>query len=106
VFVYFGPLALLPLITDVLLTLLWRARRGRPLLQAHRDHLYQLWLQRTGRPHWQLAWRVWLIVALAAALALIAQDLPAALQPLVFAAAVGVMAAAWYAVRRRLSRPT
>jgi len=39
--VYLGPLLLLPFLTDILLTLLWRLRRGQNLLQPHRDHLYQ-----------------------------------------------------------------
>ncbi len=62
----FGPVVLLPWLTDVLLTLLRRARAGRPLLHAHREHLYQRWLQVTGRPHLSLAWRN-AVVCLAAA---------------------------------------
>ena len=31
----------LPFLVDVLLTLVWRARHGRPLMSAHRDHAYQ-----------------------------------------------------------------
>ncbi len=99
---YFGPLALLPLLTDVLLTLLVRARRREPLMQAHRDHLYQLWLRRTGQPHLALAWRVWLIVAVAAAAALGLQHAPVALQPPLFALAVLACAAAWTLARQRL----
>lgn len=52
------PLTLcLPILVDVFLTLAWRARRGLPLMQAHRDHAYQL-LLRAGWPHVQVA-RVW-----------------------------------------------
>ncbi|MDP8917174.1 MAG: hypothetical protein M3M95_08240 [Pseudomonadota bacterium] len=61
---YLVVFTVLPLITDVLLTLIVRARRRERLLQAHRDHLYQLWLQSTGRPHLQLAVRVWGLTAL------------------------------------------
>jgi len=39
--VYLGPLLLLPFLADVLLTLLWRLKRGQNLLHPHRDHLYQ-----------------------------------------------------------------
>lgn len=54
----FVPLTLaLPLLVDVFMTLAWRARRGRPLMQAHRDHAYQL-LLRAGWPHLQVA-RLW-----------------------------------------------
>jgi len=35
------PLVALPLIADVAVTLVVRARRGAPLTEAHRDHLYQ-----------------------------------------------------------------
>jgi hypothetical protein len=103
VFLYFAPLALLPYLTDVLLTLLWRARRGRSLLDAHRDHLYQLWLARTGRPHLALAWRSWLVIGASAGLALLDQNLPRSVQPAVFAAATAASALAWYVARRRLT---
>ena len=66
---YFGPIALMPLLTDVLLTLLVRARRRKPLFSAHRDHLYQRWLRATGKGHLALAWRAGLIVTAYAALA-------------------------------------
>lgn len=59
-----APTALLPLLTDVLLTLLARARRRLPLLDAHRDHLYQRWLSAHGGDHAALAWRAWLIMAI------------------------------------------
>ncbi|MGF1463534.1 MAG: glycosyltransferase family 4 protein [Maricaulaceae bacterium] len=42
--VYVGPIAMFPLLADVLLTLLWRARAGRNLLSPHTDHIYQRWL--------------------------------------------------------------
>ncbi|MFN7164092.1 MAG: glycosyltransferase family 4 protein [Hyphomonas sp.] len=52
------PLTLcLPILIDVFLTLAWRARHGRPLMQAHRDHAYQL-LLRAGWPHGKVA-RLW-----------------------------------------------
>lgn len=58
----------LPILIDVLLTLVWRGRLGRPLMQAHRDHAYQLFL-RAGWPHVQVAalwWGFCLITSLAA----------------------------------------
>ena len=52
------PLTLcLPILIDVFLTLAWRARHGRPLMQAHRDHAYQL-LLRAGWSHGKVA-RLW-----------------------------------------------
>ena len=103
-YVYFVPLALLPVLTDVLLTLLLRARRRQALLQAHRDHLYQLWLQKTGRSHAALAWRVWLVMAASAAAALAVQQAPAGWRPALFTCALAANVAGWIAWRRRLER--
>jgi UDP-N-acetylmuramyl pentapeptide phosphotransferase/UDP-N-acetylglucosamine-1-phosphate transferase len=60
---YFVVFAVLPLLVDVLLTLLVRARRGVRLTEAHREHLYQLWLHATGKSHLALAWRAWALTA-------------------------------------------
>ena len=102
--VYLVPLALTPFLTDVLLTLLVRARRGERLLDAHRDHLYQLWLRKTGGSHAALSLRVWTITALFAAGALASQAAPAGLRPLLFAAGVALCSAGWVVVRRRLEQ--
>lgn len=62
----FVPLTLcLPILIDVFMTLAWRARRGRPLMQAHRDHAYQL-LLRAGWSHDQVARAWWLMTAVCA----------------------------------------
>lgn len=44
----------LPFLVDVFMTLLWRARAGRNLFDAHRDHAYQL-LLRAGWSHRRVA---------------------------------------------------
>jgi UDP-GlcNAc:undecaprenyl-phosphate/decaprenyl-phosphate GlcNAc-1-phosphate transferase len=106
VYLYFAPLTLLPFLTDVLLTLLWRARRGRNLLEAHRDHLYQLWLRRTGRSHAALAARVAMVMAAYAVYALLVQRAPPALQPALFVAGLAVCVAGWTLTRRRLEALT
>lgn len=56
---WYGGFVMLPLLVDVLWTLAARARRGAPLLQAHREHLYQLYLARTGMPHAAVSLIVW-----------------------------------------------
>ncbi len=105
VFLYFAPLALFPFLTDVLLTLLVRARRGERLFEAHRDHLYQLWLtRRPDRSHLALAARTSAIMAVYAGAALILQGAPPGLQALGFAAVVAITAVTWAAARRRLER--
>ncbi len=48
------PLLLLPFLSDVLLTLAWRARHGKKLWVAHRDHAYQI-AMKAGLKHWQVA---------------------------------------------------
>ena len=59
----------MPLLLDTGLTLLRRAREGRPLWQAHREHLYQLAIAR-GRSHLAvcLAYAAWTVTAIALAL--------------------------------------
>jgi len=52
---YFGPLLILPLLVDVFMTLLSRARRKERLIDAHRDHLYQR-LIAAGFSHISVAW--------------------------------------------------
>jgi hypothetical protein len=79
-----------------------RARRGQSLFEAHRDHLYQLWLRKTGKPHAALTVRVWLVVGLYAAGGLASEAAPAALRPPLFALGVLVAAVLWGAARRRL----
>jgi UDP-N-acetylmuramyl pentapeptide phosphotransferase/UDP-N-acetylglucosamine-1-phosphate transferase len=99
---YFAPIALLPFLTDVLLTLLLRARRRQNLLQAHRDHLFQLWLQQTGRSHAALARRVALVMLGFGLYALLVQRAPAGLQPQLFVVALVAAVFGWRAWRRRL----
>ena len=100
----FGPLLLLPWLTDVLLTLLRRARGGRPLLHAHREHLYQRWLQATGRPHLALSWRNAAVCAATAAAALGMAAAPRAWQGPILLAALFACVLGWIWASRRLDR--
>jgi UDP-N-acetylmuramyl pentapeptide phosphotransferase/UDP-N-acetylglucosamine-1-phosphate transferase len=60
------PLTLcLPILIDVFMTLAWRAMRGLPLMQAHRDHAYQL-LLRSGWSHSRVARLWWVMTAFCA----------------------------------------
>lgn len=52
--VLIGPVLMLPFLTDVFLTLLWRARRKENLLEAHRTHLYQRLIS-AGHSHMKIA---------------------------------------------------
>lgn len=100
-----GPIALAPFLTDVLLTLLARARRGEPLLQAHRDHLYQRWRLARGDRHADLAFRVWGIMG-GFMLAAVAADYAApTLATLIFLFSLGAAILGWFVIDRRL-RPS
>lgn len=94
----------LPLLTDVLLTLVVRARRRARLAQAHREHLYQLWLQATGRTHGALAVRVWALTAACTAAGLALERYAPEWSAAGLAVAVVVLSTAWVRMRGRLSR--
>jgi UDP-N-acetylmuramyl pentapeptide phosphotransferase/UDP-N-acetylglucosamine-1-phosphate transferase len=79
------PLLFFPLLADVLLTLAHRARHGRPMLKAHREHLYQIGL-RAGFTHRRIALTYWIVTAHCAAMALIASFGPRIAPPSLFAA--------------------
>jgi len=101
---YLVPFALTPFLTDVLLTLALRARRKQPLFEAHRDHLYQLWLRRTGRSHAALALRAWALTGAYAVAGLAAERANGGMQPLLFLLGVLVAAAGWKLARRQLEQ--
>lgn len=65
------PLLFFPMLADVLLTMLWRVRQGRPLLQPHADHVFQIAL-RAGWSHGRVAVVYWLISAHCAAVGVLA----------------------------------
>jgi len=49
-YLYVGPIVIMPILTDVFMTLVHRLRRGENLFKAHQHHLYQRAIK-TGRPH-------------------------------------------------------
>jgi Fuc2NAc and GlcNAc transferase len=99
---YFVPFATLPILTDVLLTLLGRARARSPLFSAHREHLYQRWLDHSGGSHAALALRYWLITAVFTGAAVLNELAPMGWRPLAFAIALVVAIVGWVRLRRRL----
>ena len=102
---YFGPVVLMPFLADVLLTLLSRAIRGRPLLSAHREHLYQRWLLQSGRSHGALAWRAALIMTAFGILAAGASFVGEVGQTACLLLAAGVCIFAWRRTGRGLNAP-
>jgi Fuc2NAc and GlcNAc transferase len=99
---YFVPFATLPILTDVLLTLLARARARTPLFSAHREHLYQRWLDHSGGSHAALALRYWLITAAFTGAAVLNEQAPMGWRSLGFAAGLIVAVIGWMSVRSRV----
>ena len=106
---WFGPLALLVLLTDVFMTLLARARRRAPLLSAHREHLFQRWLVAEGATHAALSLRIWGLTLLAATAAASLMRVPVGLRSAVFALCLAAAVMTWRRLdaraRRREVRP-
>jgi UDP-N-acetylmuramyl pentapeptide phosphotransferase/UDP-N-acetylglucosamine-1-phosphate transferase len=57
--VWFGGFLLAPLLVDVVLTLIVRTLKKQDILKPHKEHLYQIWLQRRDGSHLKLAIVVW-----------------------------------------------
>lgn len=60
---FIPPILFMPLLADVLMTLAWRVKRGRSLLVAHSEHLYQIAL-RAGWSHARVSLLYWAMMAL------------------------------------------
>lgn len=94
------PIALTPFLTDVLITLVLRARRRERLFDAHRTHLYQRWLAAHGGDHAALARRVWAIVAVYTLLGAAVATGPAQWASLALIGGVLVAVAGWLWIDR------
>lgn len=70
---WLGGFILAPVLVDVVLTLITRARRGENILRPHREHLYQLWLTHKNPSHFQLALKVWGLCAVSSCIGLAAR---------------------------------
>lgn len=94
----------LPLIVDVLLTLIVRARRGDRLSEAHKEHLYQAWLRSTEGSHLALAWRVWLLTAITTGVGLGFESYAPEWAFAGLMGATALLSAGWVLARGRLTR--
>ncbi|MEL6662347.1 MAG: hypothetical protein AAFR33_05025 [Pseudomonadota bacterium] len=107
--IWVPPLIALPFLTDIILTILWRGRRGGNVMQAHREHAYQL-LRRSGWGHLRVALLWWGMTAVCGALALFAANaFDWRGEMAVFAVTLAVSIALWIWQRRtywpRVSAP-
>ncbi len=95
-------MACLPLLTDVLLTLLKRQRAGKGLLQAHRDHVFQRWL--AAHPgHGRLALRFWGLVLVYTLAGWAAEQAPAGWQAGLLAIGIVSAIGLWVWLDRQLN---
>lgn len=93
------PILLMPFLSDVLLTLVWRGKHGKKLFVAHRDHSYQI-AMKAGLEHWQVAavHAVW--AANAAGLAVLATAVGGYVPAILFVALLLVSTWVHWRIRR------
>ena len=102
---FLGPLLILPLLTDVLLTLASRAKRKQNLLTGHRDHIYQR-LIAAGLSHMQVTWIYSILGLVFANISIFAVQSGRIASPVFFAINIAVMSALYVIASRLLSRPS
>ena len=90
----------MPFLVDVILTIFWRARNGHSIMQAHRDHAYQLFL-RDGWNHLPVAVLWWVF---SWACALVAVNVTDAWAPAAFFGLLIIGCAMWFVQRFTLGR--
>jgi Fuc2NAc and GlcNAc transferase len=95
-----APILFFPLLADALLTLAWRAGRGRSLLDGHSEHLYQI-AQRAGWSRARVAWTYWAAMAACGAIGIGVARAPDALAAPIALGALAVSAVVISIVVRR-----
>jgi len=94
------PILFFPLLSDVLLTLLWRFRHRRNLLDAHAEHLYQIAI-RAGWSHARVAFAYWIAMAICGAIGYAVALAPRSSAPWIALAALAVVSIGISKVVRR-----
>lgn len=103
--IWFPATLVLPILVDVFLTLLWRARRGENILTPHREHAYQ-WMIRRGAGHLSVAFLYWALTAACCSLALWAAGQGKAASAAMFAGLLLSGCILWALHRRRVISAT
>lgn len=94
-----APILFFPLLADALLTLLYRARRGRSLLVAHAEHIYQIAII-SGVSHVRIALVYWAAMAACGAIAVsVSRDATQVAPAVALFALCGIAVAIDFAVR-------
>lgn len=89
----------LPFLLDVLATLAWRAKHGRPWLQPHRDHAYQRMID-AGWSHFDIALLFWGLTIVSAWMGILAAKAGGAVPFIVFWTLAMAGSALWISERR------
>ncbi|MGD9967244.1 MAG: hypothetical protein AB7T59_12030 [Hyphomonadaceae bacterium] len=89
--VFVAPILFFPLLADVLLTLLYRARRRQFLLDGHAEHIYQIALH-AGWSHARIAVVYWIAMAACGAIAVLAARDPSQVAPAAALAGLAIVA--------------
>jgi UDP-N-acetylmuramyl pentapeptide phosphotransferase/UDP-N-acetylglucosamine-1-phosphate transferase len=96
-----APILFFPLLADALLTLLYRARRGRSLLVAHAEHVYQIAII-SGWSHARIGVTYWVAMAVCGAIAWFAhKDVTHAAPAVALASLTALAIVVDFIVRRR-----
>ena len=100
---YLGPLLILPILADVFMTLLSRARRKQRLLDAHKDHLYQRLIAR-GLSHISVAWIYGVAILTYANISILAMKRGLIASPTFLLANIVTLSALYLLVSRKLEK--
>ena len=96
-------LCALPILADVILTIIHRIKLGENILTAHSHHIYQL-LVKSGKSHFYVALLLWLQTQICIALAIVGDKFLQNYQAIIFAAAVCAYIAIFSILRPALER--
>lgn len=101
--VWVAGIIVLPVLVDVFMTLAWRAKHHRPLMQAHRDHAYQLCV-RSGWSHLNVSLLWWGMSLVCGGAAFLAARLNTPSAALIFSGLLLAGIALWVWQRLTLGR--
>lgn len=99
--IWFAATLALPILVDVFMTLIWRARQGHNILTPHRHHAYQLAIK-AGWSHVQVALAWWGFALICGACALLAAQDSKAMSAWSFLGLLAIGCGLWLAQRRML----
>ena len=100
---YVGPMLLLPLLADILLTMAVRVSRKENLLTAHRLHIFQRMIK-AGHSHRQVALKYGLMFVIVDGLVLLMLPTPYIRSPLVLFGLAAILSIGYWLLKRKYPR--